>query len=210
MRELTRRNFGKLSVPRARNPFVQGIGYVNDDVLFDSFSVAAGAAMPASTIMFSVPVGGAKTLAQTNMQVGGQLENGDTFKIAAFGISIAFNTHRTDAINLLDNVSVKLRVGGRVYTQGKLSLYPGGAGGCLQAAAQVGTAPAGDAPVHGFSNGVPDLRNMFTFRDPIEITQGERIAVEVVAETGFSMVAAPGVGTTITAVLYGERVRKVQ
>lgn len=212
---LTRRNFAKPSasfVPRFKNPFVAGVGYTSESVLYDTFSVAAAAAMPGTTVMFQTPIGGAKTLAMTNIRAAGMLENGDVFRVKAFGIMVAFNTYSADAINLLENCSVTLTIGGRVFLEGKISLFPGGRGGYLTAASQVGTAPAGNNIQIGFSNGVPELRNMFTFSEPIDITTMEQVRVEIKAETGFSMAAAAvgGNGTTITAIMEGFRTRKAQ
>lgn len=212
---MNRRNFGVPSAtPRVANPNVAGLGYQNSSVIFDSFSVAAAAAFPGVTTMFQVQVGSAgKTLAQTNLRASGMLENGDVFYIGAFGISLTSNTFPTDAVNILENVSVQLIIGGRTYVSGAVKLFPGGIGGNVTAAANLGTLLGATSIITGFSNGAKGIGApaMFTFSDPVVINANETIQVVITAETGFNMAAAAagGTGTTLTCVMFGSRIRKV-
>lgn len=214
MRNLSRENFAQpktLRPWRLKNPGLPGAGYDNTDFLYDSFSVAQAAAFPQKTPMFQLPVSGAKTLAQTNMRTAGTLANGEVFRLKRMRIVVAHNTYPADAINILQLCSVSLYIGGRLFVAGPVMAFPGGVGGILSAAAQVGTAPAGTNVQTGFSNGVADIRSAFTFEDEIQLDNNEQIEVDIVAETAFNMTVAAsnGVGTTIYCYLDGRRLRKV-
>lgn len=213
-KKLSRDNFAQpksIRPWRLKNPGLPGAGYDNTDFLYDSFSVAQAAAFPQLTPMFQTPVSGAKTLAQTNMRTAGTLANGEVFRLKRMRVIVAQNTYPADAVNILQLCSVKLMIGGRQFVAGPVLAFPGGGGGILSAAAQVGTAPAGTNVQTGFSNGVADIRAAFTFEDEIPIENNEQIEVDVTAETGFNMTAAAagGVGTTIYCFLDGRRLRKV-
>jgi hypothetical protein len=209
---LSRTHFAQASGPaRRKNPSVPGVGFENTDHLYDSFSVAQAAAFPALTPMFQVPVSGAKTLAQTNMRAAGMLANGEVFRLKRIRIVVASNTYPTDLVNILQNCSAKLKIGGREYVAGPVLAFPGGAGGFVTAASNNTAGLALNNVLAGVCNGVPDIRAAFGFKDEIPVENNESIQVDVTAETAFNMIAtaAGGLGTTIYVFLDGVRVRKV-
>jgi len=211
-KQLSRDDFARPRTPfRVKNPSFPGGGYDNTDFLYDSFSVAQAAAFPQMTPMFQAPISAAKTRAQTNMRTNGTLANGEVFKLRRMRVIISSNTYPADALNILQLCRASLYVGGREFIMGPVLAFPGGGGGILTAAAQVGTAAAGSNIQTGYCNGVPDIRNAFAFEDDIELQNNEQIQVDIVAETAFNMTAAAagGVGTTIYVFLDGRRLRKV-
>jgi hypothetical protein len=212
-RELCTVNFGR---PRSkmRNPILGGVEDYITQPIYDSVSFAAGAAFAQQT-MFQQPRGqGGKTLAQTNMTSPGFLPNPQRLILRALRVFISNNTVPTDMANMLQNVSLQLTLGTKPYFQGFVGLLSAGCGAMVTAAAQVGTAPAGSAPLFSTSNGVPDQRSVFTLNQPITIEQGETIQVLLNPDVAFNFAAAganpSGVGTTLYVILDGDLYRGVQ
>lgn len=213
LRELGSFNFGR---PRTKmkNPTVGGIEDYITQPIYDSVSFAAGAAFAQQT-MFQVQRGQAgKTLAQTNMTGPGFLPNPQRLTLRAIRVFISNGTVPVDMFNLLQNVSIILNLGTKPYFQGFLGLLSAGCGAMVTAAAQVGTAPAGSAPVFSTSNGIPDQRSVMALNQPIMIEQGETIQAVLNADTPFNFAAAganpAGVGSTIYVILDGDLYRGVQ
>lgn len=214
---LSRRHFGQLDRPvlRRSNPPVQGVANYIDDFLYDSATFAAGAAM-AKTTLFKVPEGGAKTIAQTNMQQAGVIDNGETFQIYGFSIWVANDTVPADANNIARNVSVKFTVGSVDQIVAPTGFFPAGIGVHLSGWAQLGTAPAGTATVGSTSFGVPNgMASVYKLSNPIILGPDDSIKCTLNPETGFSFAAAAavnplGVGTTIYVILWGYRVKGVR
>jgi hypothetical protein len=210
-RELKAGNFGKRA--RCSNPSVGGIEDLITQPLYDSVSFAAGAAFAAQTMFQTIKGQAGKTLAQTNMTFAGALPNPQRLNVRALRVWIANSTAPVDLFNLLQNVSIEVVFNGKPYFQGPLGLLTAGCGAMVTAAAQVGTAPAGSAPVFSTSNGNPDQRNVFSLNQPIMIEQGEPIEVKLNADIAFNFAAAganpAGVGTTIFVILDGDLYRAV-
>ncbi len=212
-RELATAHFGKPRV-KARNPILGGVEDYITQPIYDSVSFAANAAFAQQT-MFQQPRGQAgKTLAQTNMTAPGFLPNPQRLILRALRVFISNNTVPVDMVNMLQNVSVQLILGTKPYFVGFLGLLSAGCGAMVTAAAQVGTAPAGSAPLFATSNGVPDQRSVMTLNQPITIEQGETIQVMLNPDVAFNFAAAganpAGVGTTIFVILDGDLYRGVQ
>ena len=209
------RGFGKqLSRHSQHNPGVPGQIDVIDWTYYDSISFAASAAM-ATSVFFQTPISGNKLLNQTNMQgQGGQLPFPQTLTITALKVFIANNTVPADLNNLLNNCSYVLTVGLKPFFQCPLAVLTAGMGAIVTAAAQVGTAPAGSAPLFTTSNGVPDPRAVYTLSKPIIIGYGENFNVTITPNAAFNFAAnttnPAGVGTTIVVHLDGILTRQVQ
>lgn len=201
--------------PRFSNPVLQGVEDVINQPIYDSFSVAAGTAWPNVTTLFSQSQGQAgKTLAQTNMIQAGTLQAPQRLYVQALRIFIGNDAVIADLNNILRNVSVTLTVGKKPYFEGPVLLLSAGTGAMLSAASQVGTAPAGSAPLFATSNGAPDQRSIFSLSRPWMLEEGEAFSVTVRAETAFNTTAAAanpaGVGVTVYFILDGELYRGVQ
>lgn len=220
-RELRGRNLKQLGVrrfaahPRMSNPVLAGVEDVINQPIYDSFSVAAGTAWPNVTTMFAQPQGSnGKTLAQTNMVLAGQLQAPQRLYVQALRVFVGNDTVISDLNLILRNLSCQLIVGKKPYFEGPLFLLSAGAGAQLSAAAQVGTGPAGSAPLFASSNGSLDQRSIFSLTKPWMLEQGEAFSVTIRAETAFttalSSVNPAGVGATLYFILDGELYRGVQ
>lgn len=214
LRLLQRGNFGRPQCPRFENPVMAGVEDVVNQPLYDSFTVAAATQFPNVTTLFQTPIGGAKTLAQTNMTKNGVLEAPQRAFVQAYRIYVQNDANPTDLINFLTKTSVTLTIGKKPYFEGPAFLLSAGGGAVSYGVAQLGTAPAGSSPVGLTSNGHPDQRSIFSLTQPYMIEQGEGFSVTSRAETGFSTVAAAslpaGTGLNIYFILDTELYRGVQ
>lgn len=211
---LQRGRFGRPSCPRFENPVMAGVEDVVNQPIYDSFTVAAATAFPNVTTLFQTPVGGNKTLAQTNMTKNGVLEAPQRAFVQAYRVYVQNDANPTDLLNLLTKVSVTLQIGKKPYFEGPVFLLSAGGGAIFSGVAQLGTAPAGSNPVALTSNGHPDQRSIFSLTQPYMIEQGEGFNVTFRAETGFNTVAAAslplGTGLNIYFILDTELYRGVQ
>src|SRR5579872_2390534 len=133
VRALTLGNLGKL---KRRNPTVttaSGPWEVINQPYYDSFSVAQGAAFPATTLFQTAN----KPTSQSNMTLAGQIPGDQRLVVMA---------------NILQNVSVVLTIRKKPMLEVPAMYIPSGLGMYLSAVAQVGTAPAGSAVVLNTSN----------------------------------------------------------
>lgn len=185
--------------------------YYDRDAMYDSFSVAPGVAFPQSTPMFQVPVGtNGKTKAQTNMQMAGMMANGDVFQVTGIRCIVSFNAFPVDAINILQLCFMSVVFYNHEFLWQTPMGFPGGGGGYLTAAANVGAAQATTNILSGFSNGVPEIHNAFEFDDPLILENNDRVEIDFVNPTGFTMTTAAngGTGCTIYVFLDGKRIRR--
>lgn len=199
---------------RMQNPTYPGGQEVITQPVYDSVTFAAAAAM-AKTTLFQTPIGqNGKTLAQTNMQLAGQLPSPQRITVRSIQLGISMNTAPVDVNNILENVSLTFIVGKKPMLEVPCHYLTAGCGGMVNAAAQVGTAPAGSAPLFSTSNGVPDQNNRFWLSVPFTIEQGETFQVVLVPETAFNFAAGAanpaGVGATIRVAFSGELYRAIQ
>lgn len=201
--------------PRFRNPVLAGVEDVVNQPIYDSFTVAAGTAWPNVTTLFSQSQGqSGKTLAQTNMVLAGTLQAPQRLYVQSYRLFIGNDTTITDMNAMLRNLSVTLTIGTKPYFQGPALLLSAGSGAMLTAAAQVGTAPTGSAPLFSSSNGSPDQRSIFSLSRPFMLEEGESFSVTIRAETAFNTQAnttnPAGVGAVVYFILDGELYRGVQ
>lgn len=208
---------GRFAIPpaRMRNPVLAGVEDVVNQPIYDSFSVAAATAWPNVTTLFAQSMGqSGKTLAQTNMIAAGILQAPQRLYVQSYRVFIGNDTVISDLNQILRNVSVTLTIGKKPYFEGPVLLLSAGCGALVTAAANVGTAPAGSAPLFSTSNGNPDQRNIFSLSRPFMLEEGESFSVTFRAETAFNTTAAaanpPGVGATVYFILDGELYRGVQ
>jgi hypothetical protein len=185
-----------------------------DYYMYDTFVVAANTAFPNKTAMFTTPQqGSTKNLAQTDMDSFGQLVAPEIMVVRAMRIFILGNITLTDLLALYTNVSVVFQIGKKPLWKGTPWMLPAG-GGAFAQAAQVGTAPAGSAVVGNTNNGAPDIRNVYSLRDPHTINAGENFSVIFTTETAFNTQAAgvnpPGTGVTIVMALEGSLFQAVR
>jgi hypothetical protein len=190
--------------------------YQGEDCLYDTISIAPGAAMPSMTALFTVPSGtNGKTNAQTNMQVAGMLSNNDAFLVTGARCAISFNTHPIDAQNFVSLCWLDFKFFNREFFWGPPEMFPGGSGAYVSAASNLGTgvALAGLGPVTSVSNGVPSKHNYFSLgEDGLLLKANDRVEVDLYNPTPFNMIAGGvggvgGNGLTVRIYLDGFRVR---
>jgi hypothetical protein len=185
-----------------------------DYYMYDTFTVAANTAFPNKTAMFTTPQqGSTKNLAQTDMDSFGQLVAPEIMVVRAMRVYVLNNVTPTDLLALYTNVSVIFNIGKKPLWKGVPWQLPAGGGLWLQGA-QVGTAPAGSSVLFTASNGNPDIRNVYSLRDPHTINAGENFSVIFTAETAFNTQAVatnpPGTGFTIVMALEGSLFQAVR
>jgi hypothetical protein len=198
--------------PHRQNPNLGGTIDVITTELYDQLTVNVATAFPSPSILFQTPKGqGGKTLANTNMTAAGILPNPDRFTIWAIAAHISNNSVPSDFQNLLSNVTLELYINNKWWSQGPLVAYPAGRGYKVDSVANVGTVPAGSAPVFSVTNGVQDPRAVSLLDASITIEQGEQFSVVLTAQTGFNTSAnntnPAGNGVTLTIYLIGNRER---
>jgi hypothetical protein len=208
MRSQSHRGFGLM---RKKNEAPDNQYAHRDWVYFDAFTVAAGAAFPA-TVMFSVPQGsGGKVLATSNLQgQGGQLPAGEILTITSIRLYISNLTVPADLQNIITNVSVQFKVRNYPIFQCTPEFLPPGNGGITISQAQLGTAPTGSAASVSTSNGQPTQGSVYTFNIPYKLGMLENFQILLNPDNAFNMTAATGtnplgVGTTIKCYLEGVR-----
>lgn len=206
--ELTRseRGFG---YRRCRNEVLPGQTAARDGWIYDSFTVAAGAAFPV-TNMFATPQGqSGKTLAQTNLTgQGGQLPAGTTLVINSIRIYIANTTVPADFQNIANDVSIQFLVNNVPIYQTIPIWFPAGFGGVTLAVGNLGTLPSGTASVVSSTNGFPHQTAVYDFKYPYSLESQLNFTMLWTPNTAFNMAASSGVnpvgvGTTIYCFLEG-------
>lgn len=205
---------------RNQNPIVPGVADLVNWYFYDSgATVAAGAATSASYQFFTNPISATKTKAQTNMEQVSRLPDPYVFNATHLGIYFSSNTIKADLDLLLANGYIEFWVGQKVYAEGPMQFFPGGAG--LSGTGNIASTSA-------FTNGFQQLGNMFDMRLPpgivlsadkmtdgntgISILQGQTFKVVLYFPTQPTMTVggSGGVGVTITCNLYGQLSRTSQ
>jgi hypothetical protein len=185
-----------------------------DYYLYDTMTVAPNTVFPNKTTLYTTPQqGSSKNLAQTDMDSFGQLVAPEIMVVRAMRVFVLNNVTPTDMLALYTNVSVTLNIGKKPLWKGVPWQLPAGGGLWLQGN-QVGTPPAGSSVLFTASNGNPDIRNVYSLRDPHTINAGENFSVVFSAETAFTTQAnttnPAGTGLTIVMALEGSLFQAVR
>lgn len=205
--ERSQRGFGFM---RRRNEVPPGQSSVRDGWYFDTVSFAAGAAF-ATTLMFQIPQSGSKLLNSTNLTgQGGQVPAGETLNLKSIRVYISNTTVPADFQNIINNVSVELKVRNYPVYQVTPEFFPPGFGAVSFSAAQLGTAPAGTATAVSTSSGMPVQTAVYELQYPYLLNTQENFNLVLTPQVAFNMVAASGVnplgvGTTIRVYLEGTK-----
>jgi hypothetical protein len=195
---------------RRRNEVLPGTFAARDKWYWDTFTVAAAAAFP-TTSMFATAQGySGKTLAQTNLTgQGGQLPAGQTLNIRSIRIYIANTTVPADTQNILTNCSVEFKVNNFPIYQATPGWFPAGYGNVAISVGNLGVLPTGTASVVSTTNGFPVQTAVYDFKTPYPLESQLNFTVLWTPQTAFNMAAASGVnpigvGTSIVCTLEGD------
>ena len=155
--------------------------------LWDSIALEAAAV---EATLFTVPMGQAgKTLYNTNMRQGGQLQKGWDFEIMALSWHVVPDKSIDDAV-ALSKGTYEVHVSDKVWAEGLLNTLPSGGG--LAFNSDFG------GPFTAVRFGSPDSDNLKQLSRAIPLKAAEGFHVE------FSWPAAPGEGLEFWFVLHGE------
>jgi hypothetical protein len=203
---------------KGRNRFTNPIAPNTADILpwylYDEINVAVNTLTLSEMDFFTVPIGGTqfavtKTKQQTNLEQVSQLPAPQHFNTTALEIYFASNMLKTDIDSTLNNYWLEFWIGQKVYAEGPLFKFPGGAGlaGVSQQSGQ-----------QGWSNGYPSPIAVVDFRmgdNPIghHILQGQNFKVKILGTpyTTVNSSANPaGTGLNFYCILEGILSRGVQ
>jgi hypothetical protein len=205
---------------RGSNPVYPGLHEIITQPEYDSFSVAAGAAVPSQSVLFQNPIGqSSKTLLNTNMLAAGQLPAPQKFSVRAIRLGIRNDAVPADMVSFLWGTYCVFSVSQKPYLQCPAVLLTAGFGAYLPAISQLNPVETGTASIVGYmtSNGVPDQANIYALSRPIQIEQNEQFSFTINAPSTITLTAAtgspaptpPGTGLTTYVFLDGELSRAV-
>lgn len=177
---------------------------VVDLPIYDSFTIAQNTAFT-NQILFQTPIGGSKTLAETNLVQAGQLEGGTAFTIDGLCVKVQPDVAFADLVLLTRNVTFDLRIGsGRTYYQAPLIMIPGGTVPTTNGSATTVAATT----ISSASNGAPTVQ-ILPLKYPVTIGDGEHFEVDINAQHAFST-SAGGTGLVVWVAFYGSYFRYVR
>lgn len=214
---------------RRRNPIVQNMNDYVQWVFYDRATYAQGSNVPVNFKFFTTPQGsGGKTKVDTNLDQPQRLNDPGWMNATGLGFYFDSSNLLLDIQNFLAQSYMEFWVGGKTYLEGPYQCFPGAAGlyGATTSTAQ-----------QTFTNGIPQVGNMFDMRLPggmnlgqdnggnavvadgllgVTILQTQLLKVEnnlpggVLALTANTAVPNPGTGLRLSVYLAGTYSRGVQ
>jgi hypothetical protein len=215
---------------QAHNPIAPNQADIVKWILYDRFQFAPGTTVPNNFKFFTQPIGTAsKTKVDTNMDQVQRLADPLWFNTEGVGFFFGTLNVAPDINAFLQSEYMEYWVGQKVYLEGPIQCFPGGAG-------LTGVLAGGTALSSVLTNGVPRADNVYDVRLPagihlgvdannvpivtdgligITILQGQQFRIEMNAPAGGAALSAaaatpPGTGLTVQAYLYGILSRGVQ
>lgn len=205
------------------NPIVPNMADYVNWIFYDRLVTAAGGTIPTSTGLFTIPIGqSSKTKVDTNLDLVSQLPQPYWMNATHIGFYFNPNTLLLDVVNLTTQSYIEFWVNNKIYVEGPLQCFQGGAG------ITGNTAQTGSAIL---SNGMPQGNSMmFDLRLPaglnlgnmttdgltgITILQSQLFKVMLQLPGGSLTLTAnnatptPGTGLTVQAFLHGHLSRSV-
>jgi hypothetical protein len=191
-----------------------GIVFMQHDRIYDTLTVAQGAAMPPQLQFMINPATNGKTYSQTNLDIAQQLSNNDMAWVKYIYAKLSFNTNAIDAANLENLGYLDIWFKKQRFIYGKLNMFPGGSGGRITAAASLGTAltVSGLGPITSYENGVATVENVFHLGgDGYLLWKNDSFLANFYTTTGFNLLttALGGNGLTFEVGFGIVRVREV-
>lgn len=212
---------------RAVNPIAPNQADIVKWVLYDRFQFASGTTVPNQFQFFTAPIGqGGKTKIDTNMEQVQRLADPLWFNTEGVGFFFSALSNVQDLQGFLSSEYMEFWVGQKVYLEGPIQCFPGGAG--------LSGAGSSAATSMTYSNGAARTDNVFDVRLPagihlgtdgggnaivtdgligITILQGQQFRVVMNAPAGgvvLQAAAPPVTGLNVMCYLYGILSRGVQ
>jgi hypothetical protein len=183
--------------PNVGNVFVQDVVDRGPWIFWDRQTSAAGGNTSTPYTFFTTPIGGSKTKSDTNLKKGNQLPPPQAFSLSSIGFVFASTMLPADLATFLKNYYFEFTIGSKVFAEGPLHLWPGGAG----ISGFASTNHATTALVQTVNVGVPDLNACRRFPDYPRIIPANVFFGLNVIGTVFALVAT--VASTIVSPAYG-------
>lgn len=193
----------KRRAERFANPIVPNLADRQAWELYDRVTVATNTATASSYIFFQTPISATKTKVDTNLIQAGRLEDPQRFFVTALRFIFSSDVKNVDIQTFLKRYYCEFWVGQKIYQEGPLVLFPGGAG-------VAGFTTKTDSA--NWNNGVPNPSAINLLgEEGIWILQGQQFRVETKAATVFTTSnASDATGLNILCVLDGILYRQVQ
>lgn len=159
---------------RCSNPIVQNMNDFVQWIFWDRAVFAQGANIPVKFQLFAIPMNqGGKTKVDTNLEQPMKINSPGWLNAAYLGFYYGASTLLLDIQNLTDQCYMEFWVSQKVYLEGHLQSFPGGAG--LKGVST-------DTAQQTYTNGDPTVANMFDMRIPRGTNLGTDGANAVVAD----------------------------
>src|SRR6185369_9328402 len=188
---------------RATNPIEANKADILPWYLYDEINVPSGTSTGVEMDFFTVPQGGTqfstvKTKQQTNLEEVSKLSAPKHFNTTSLMIYFANNMLLADISSAMNNFWLEFWISDKIYAEGPLFKFPGGAG------VSGYTAVSGQA---AWGNGIANPCAVVDFRmgdNPIghHILQGQTFKVKILG-TAFTPAATPGNGLNFYCILEG-------
>lgn len=198
-------------IRRHKNPVVPDLADVQPWMYYDRLTASAGTS-PGNLLFFTTPLSSTKSKLDTNLKQAGRLPDPKHFLVMSLRFVFASKMVLADVQLMVDSYYTEFEIGDKIYSEGHLDLFPGGAGiSGLAAYGVAGTNSTAIVQLGAFAinNGQanPNAVNMWGKEHGIHILQGQTFQVRATAPTAVTLAAAAttnntpqGVGaTTITA-----------
>lgn len=188
---------------RYANPVVPNMADRQAWMLYDRLAVATNTLTATNYVFFQVPISGStKTKNDTNLVQQGRLEDPQRFFVTALRFIISSDVLSTDITRLLKNFYCEFWIGSKIYQEGPLVLFPGGAG------VSGNSVKTGDSNWnHGDAN--PSAINLLG-EEGIWILQSQNFRVETKGTAFTTSAATDATGLNVLCVLDGVIYRQVQ
>lgn len=194
------------AIGRHSNPVVPGITDIQPWMYYDRLTSAANAAPSNSLLFFTTPLSSTKTKLDTNLKQAGRLPDPKHFLTMAIRFIFDSGMAVGDIQLMIRNYYIEFEIGDKLFGEGHLDLYPGGAGidGLAATTATTTTLTA-------YNNGVPNAgsTNNWGSEHGIHILQSQTFQVRAISPAAPTM-SASGLGLNLRCVLDGILYREAQ
>lgn len=185
--------------PQNGNVFMQDVVDRGPWLFYDRQTTAQGTNTANRYDFFNVPIGGTKTKSDTNMIQQNRLPPPQAFSMSHIGFIFASTMLFADVASFIKNYYFELKIGTKVFAEGPLHLFPGGAGISGFAA----TNHATTALIQAVNNGDPSLLATRRFPDYPRIIPANVYFGLTVYQGAAAVALAATVASTIVSPAYG-------